>query len=154
MGREQGKARTGEPSIEAALGVVEPFLNAAARNILHAGLPEARDGLDPPTAKQLKADQLADLLPPSLWPGGRAGGAGAGPGLGGGRRRAGRLDEPGGRRPRAGPLVSGRACCRPANSPCWRGTRGRGSRFWPLDWAARVSRGRAFPPSGIEGGAE
>ena len=48
--------------------MVEPFLNAAARNILHAGLPEARDGLDPPTAKQLKADQLADLLPPSLWP--------------------------------------------------------------------------------------
>ena len=147
MGREHRDARGGappEPSIEAALGVVEPFLNTAARNILHAGLPEARDGLDPPTAKQLKADQLADLLPPSLWPADVRAARAPVPDWAAG------VAEPDAWTSLADVAPEPVRWLWPGLLPAGKltvlaGDPGTGKSFLALDWAARVSAGRAFP---------
>ena len=149
VGREQGEAR-GEPSIEAALGVVEPFLNAAARSILHAGLPEARDGVGPPTAKQLKTEQLADLLPPSLWPADVRAARAPVPDWAAG------VGEPDAWTSLADVAPEPVRWLWPGLLPAGKltvlaGDPGTGKSFLALDWAARVSAGRGFPASGIEG---
>ena len=151
-GAPPGDVETAEPSLEAALGVMEPFLNAAARNILHAGLPEARGGIDPPTPKQLRAEQLADLLPESLWPEHVWAARAPLPDWAAG------VAAPDAWTPLAEVAPEPVRWLWPGLLPAGKltvlaGDPGTGKSFLALDWAARVSRGGAFPASGIgEGG--